>query len=984
MSDEITNEKKEILLPEVAALAVAPGKAALVTPDGEIETWAQARARGEFGRQRFLVAHSVFSGRRLGVQGTIPLNWHFDVLELFAFVRPAMFCLPTPTGLARALGLLRSDAPALSLEDEALSLFDAARSLLQALTGPRYPHKAEARRTALAMKAAGWPWAEAVLDALGDDVSDASKGGAIGLDIWNRLDDWEETAGPGEPGTEVVEEDEARLRLRQILGERREPRTAQADYAAAGAAAFRPRTQVGAPNMVLAEAGTGIGKTAGYIAPASVWAQKNGPSVWISTYTKNLQRQIDQELDHLYPDPAEKAAKVVIRKGRENYLCLLNFQEAASGGAGGQRGGGGGHRGGSPATLRTGPGLGLVARWARYSRDGDMVGGDFPAWLTPIVTENSNRAEPQGIQAAGLTDRRGECIYSACSHYRKCFIERAVRKSRRAEIVIANHALVMNRAAQSLPRHQGDGAKPEEGDEGGGVGHYIFDEGHHLFDAADNNFGAHLSGFETQELRRWLRGPESGRRGQRGRGLVDRVGDLVGDVSAVDEAMRETVRAASCLAGPGFMGRIAEGNGQGPVELFLQAIYAQVMARASDSRSAFDLECPIRPFDEALLERAEAVAKALSDLAVPMKALIRGLSRRLDDEAETLDTSSRIRIEASVRGLRLRAEMTLPSWISMASNLAQETPEEFVDWFGIERNFGRDFDVGMYRHWVDPTIPLATTVFEPAQGVLITSATLRDRKPEKEGDVPDPSEDWSSAEVRTGAGHLALPASRAHFTSPFNYREQTRVLVVTDVSRTNADHVAAAYRELIKASGGGALGVFTAIGRLRAIHERILEPLHEEGLALYAQHVDAMDTGTLVDLFRADEDSSLLGTDSVRDGVDVPGRSLRLIIFDRVPWPRPSLLHKARRAAFGARTYDDMITRLRLKQAFGRLVRREDDRGLFVMLDSRMPSRLATAFPDGVEIERVGLAEAIAATRDFLREDPAAGASGQVDAKSFP
>jgi ATP-dependent DNA helicase DinG len=58
-----------------------------------------------------------------------------------------------------------------------------------------------------------------------------------------------------------------------------------------------------------------------------------------------------------------------------------------------------------------------------------------------------------------------------------------------------------------------------------------------------------------------------------------------------------------------------------------------------------------------------------------------------------------------------------------------------------------------------------------------------------------------------------------------------------------------------------------------------------------------------------------------------------------------------------------MVTRLRLKQAFGRLVRRADDHGAFVLLDPMMPSRLAGAFPEGVAIERVGLAEAVAAVR---------------------
>ena len=79
-----------------------------------------------------------------------------------------------------------------------------------------------------------------------------------------------------------------------------------------------------------------------------------------------------------------------------------------------------------------------------------------------------------------------------------------------------------------------------------------------------------------------------------------------------------------------------------------------------------------------------------------------------------------------------------------------------------------------------------------------------------------------------------------------------------------------------------------------------------------------MDAATLVDIFRAEEHSCLLGTDAVRDGVDVPGRSLRLIVFDRVPWPRPDILHRARKEAWkeagaGANAYDDMLARLRLE-----------------------------------------------------------------------
>ena len=192
--------------------------------------------------------------------------------------------------------------------------------------------------------------------------------------------------------------------------------------------------------------------------------------------------------------------------------------------------------------------------------------------------------------------------------------------------------------------------------------------------------------------------------------------------------------------------------------------------------------------------------------------------------------------------------------------------------------------------------------------------------------------------------------------------------MVTDVKRDEVDQVAAAYRTLFLAAGGGALGLFTAIARLRAVYARIAAPLEEAGLTLLAQHVDAMDTATLVDIFRAQEDACLLGTDAVRDGVDVPGRSLRLIVFDRMPWPRPDILHKARRVEFGGARYDDRLTRLRLRQAFGRLVRRAGDTGVFVLLDSRLPSRLLGAFPEGVVVERIGLKEAVEKTRSFLGE----------------
>ena len=178
--------------------------------------------------------------------------------------------------------------------------------------------------------------------------------------------------------------------------------------------------------------------------------------------------------------------------------------------------------------------------------------------------------------------------------------------------------------------------------------------------------------------------------------------------------------------------------------------------------------------------------------------------------------------------------------------------------------------------------------------------SLRDRSVAENSDTDEQGfNDWESADVRMGASHLVLPPKRISLASPFNYAENTRVFIVGDVNRNSLAEVADAYRSLFLAAGGGGLGLFTAINRLKAVYHRIAAPLEGQDISLLAQHVDPMDTGTLVDMFRDDVRSCLLGTDALRDGVDVPGEALKLIVFDRVPWSRPDILHRARKMKIG-------------------------------------------------------------------------------------
>jgi ATP-dependent DNA helicase DinG len=408
-------------------------------------------------------------------------------------------------------------------------------------------------------------------------------------------------------------------------------------------------------------------------------------------------------------------------------------------------------------------------------------------------------------------------------------------------------------------------------------------------------------------------------------------------------------------------------GGKNPFEAFLDAARAQIMARlpGDDQPGAHaSLETEMFPPNPDVEAAAPVLERALGRMAEPARTLLTRLEERLDDEAEDLDPTTRGRIEAACRSLRRRCLDRIAIWRAMLSALTAPRPEPgerpaHIYFLRLDRREGVDRDVAFCRHHLDPTQPFAMTLVAPAHGLLITSATLRDASDDVEAD-------WEAAEARVGATHMPSPAIRASVSSPFDYARQTRAFVVTDVA-PDIPHLAPAYRELFLAAGGGGLGLFTAISRLRAVHARIAPDLEAAGIPIFAQHVDAMDNTTLVDIFRIEETSCLLGTDAMRDGVDVPGRALHLVVFERVPWPRPDILHRERRIHLSGgnpSAYDDRIARLRLRQAFGRLIRTATDHGVFVLLDRRTPSRLLSALP--AEVRRVGLAEAVAETRKFL------------------
>ena len=898
-----------------------------ISTDGEICQLNKQSIAAELALGPVLLCHRRWSEARAGVE----ISNYLDIMELYAFTRPARFTLPTPIGLAQQLGLARPQ----SGEDMASLLPQIAFLLLDELARQSAKEQAEAAKIADMMAAGGWAWGPFILAHLGVPPSPAAPPDGRQAAIWDRLADYPDYTAQTEPGTLPVLPDAARQRLRDMLGGASEMRQSQSDYAAAVTMSFDRPDAGPKPALVLAEAGTGTGKTLGYLSPATLWAEKNGSAVCISTYTRNLQHQIAAELTRLYPDAHERASKVVLRKGRENYLCLLNLEEALS------------QMPGQPGRATA---LGLMARWAGASNDGDLTGASFPAWLLDLFG---------CAQTTGLADRRGECIHAACPHYNRCFVEKSIRAAKRADIVVTNHALVMIQAAYA---GQNERREPTR---------FVFDEGHHVFDAADSAFSTYLSGREASELRHWIRGAEDGRRG-RARGLKRRLEDLLADDAAALADLEAVLEAARELPSQGWQNRLSASQPLGAGETFFMHLRAALYTNVADLESPYDLQTSLHPAPELVKAAAQRFAAALAIIVTPLTRLASTLKTVLDDNADTLDTAGRGRLEGAIRGIELRASGPLNAWQLMLSDISGGARDGFVDWMQIDRQDGQDRDVGMARHWLDPTIPFAHSVLEKAHGAVITSATLQDHAAAKSSSAPSqttPIDGWQSAITFSGAAHLNHAAMRVSFDSPFDYRNQTRIFVVNDLERDRPETTASAMAGLMTAAGGGGLGLFTAIRRLQAVYPALADRLEAAGLPLYAQHIDQMNLQSLLAMFREDPESCLLGTDAVRDGIDVPGAALRLIVFDRMPWPRSDILFSARADWQGRDNWTERQTRLKLRQAFGRLIRRQTDRGVFVMLDSRLPTRLTSAFPSDVVIERIGLAEAIAKTSTFLQDE---------------
>lgn len=633
---------------------------------------------------------------------------------------------------------------------------------------------------------------------------------------------------------------------------------------------------------LMVEAGTGVGKSLAYLVPSVLWSGANDAPVVVSTNTKNLQSQLFERDLPLIRRALRLDFRAALIKGRSNYLCIRKLLYLLR------------H---AESELDRGERnrlLGVLA-WASATTDGDMS-------CSSLMSRHG------ALSLAGaLSSIADECPGPDCQYRRRCFLYRARRKALASDIVVANHALVfaemgMGEGSPALPPYL----------------HIVFDEAHNLEEAATRFFSIEVS---TPRLRRLTRRLWRGRRSGRGRGLI--------------ATLRKQLASGALSkdgggAVAGLCDRVGDRVGEldDPAAAFFAVLETLLRGAGRDDSTRIRAEPrPPHPWG-AIFAAKEAFVGAIARL-----------TQALDRLTETMADINGGELPFHLDFVRdfAACAASLSEFIQDIEFVLAASAEDHVYW--VERTPGGRYGIAAWAAPIDVGPRLAQDLYEAKRTVVFCSATLT------------VGGQFDFLKGRLGIGQIgSADVRQLSVGSPFDYQRQCVVAVPMFLPKPNEDgadypaKLAGLMADVFRRTHGRALALFTSYKMLKDTTSVLRERLTDSTITVLAQG-ESGSRESILEVFRRDLESVLMGTHSFWEGIDVVGESLSCLIVARLPFAvvtdpvfeaRCEAMENRGVGSFYGYTLPSAV--IRLRQGFGRLIRHRTDRGVVMVTDARIVS----------------------------------------------
>ena len=631
--------------------------------------------------------------------------------------------------------------------------------------------------------------------------------------------------------------------------------------------------------FLIYEAGTGIGKSFAYLIPSAIWTLTNKERIVISTNTQNLQEQLFFKDIPIVKRIINNSFKSVLLKGRGNYLCINKYRRIIS------------------------PAAKYLSRKERHDRLPLIV------WLHE--TKTGDLSEVSSLKRSSVIEKiRSEhtsCIGRNCSLKDKCYVTRIRKAALSANLIVINHSLLFSDMSADNTVL-------------GPYNRIVFDEAHHLEKVAIQHLGKELDAFRLRIIIRKLYSSEAG-----GIGILSILQERLEKLATVDKNARPWFETSGRL--------------QQKVESFFKsALYffdsLQKIVRetsVSSSSAEFDTQkvrytAQNNPFKK-VSEEMNGCMMDITDIRKDLEELLTYLSTL---KTGTFDDLIEVRQELDARSEELLHVQDDLQFLSDADGA-------FVFWIEVreKKNIGKGYGVKICSAPLDIAERLAKELYTKLDTAVFTSATL----------TVAGKFDFLARKL----GLDLVEKERVQYNispSPFDYKNQALVLLPVFIPPPNdkdfIENTINFLGDFLLEVKRAALVLFTSRSMLQRMYYELYDFLKEKGIILLGQGIDGS-RDAIMRQFKNIDKTILFGMDSFWEGVDIPGRNLENLVIMRLPFPVPSepiieaqseeIARSGKNPFFNLMVPEAII---RFRQGFGRLIRTGNDRGIILVMDTRL------------------------------------------------